>query len=335
MSGNKLDPESVSIIERRLEELKEVPARDPSQAARGLTRFLSEAATYRQAVSTRKEVRQRKWIFPIRKEKLAMNVLVTLILAASLIMGGGATVAAAQDDLPNQALYQLKLWTENASLAMNGDPQEQADLLMEMAQTRVQEMAALAEQGVTPPDQVRERLQQHLDQVIKLAAALDGPTRDQILLHLRDRLQTQDQIMEKLQLQANTDMEPLFTQTRQMLQTHLRLVDGSLADPQGFQSMMQNQSQNGQEEVAPEPNRQGEPGFHQNTTDEQPAVEPGTGNQNGYGPGNEPAGNQNQEQIQERNQDQNGGGGMGNESPGSPNPDSPGGGGNGGGGGNK
>ena len=111
-----------------------------------------------------------------------MNALVSLILAASLLLGGGATVAAAQDDLPNQSLYQLKLWTENAKMSMAGDPQEQATLLMNMAQTRVQEMAALAEQGITPPDQVRDRLQQHLHQALQLATETDAATREQVLL---------------------------------------------------------------------------------------------------------------------------------------------------------
>ena len=138
-----------------------------------------------------------------------MNALVSLILAASLLLGGGATVAAAQDDLPTQSLYQLKLWTENANLAMNNDPQEQADLLMTMAQTRVREMAALADMDLTPPDQIRERLEQHLNQVLMLAADMDEATRDQTLLQLRDQLQTQDRIMEQLQSHTDSGIDPI------------------------------------------------------------------------------------------------------------------------------
>jgi uncharacterized membrane protein YgcG len=267
-----------SNIEHRLEELKNVPPRNPLKAASGRALFLNEAAEYEQAVSPGKESRQSGWIFPIRKEKFAMNAVVSLILAVSLLLGGGATVAAAQDDLPNQSLYQLKLWTENAKMAMTGEPQEQATLLMNMAQTRVQEMAALAEQGIIPPDQVRARLETHLNQALHLAVDMDQATRDQILLQLRDRLQTQDRIMQQLQLHVDADIEPLLTQTRQMLQIRLQLVDEGLADPQGFQYMMQNQMQYGQdEEIVPEPNQQGEPGFHQNEDSGQPAEVPGNG----------------------------------------------------------
>ena len=320
-----------SSIESRLEELKDVPPRNPLQAASGRARFLNEAAEYEQAVSPGSQVRQSGWIFPIRKEKFAMNALVSLILAASLIFGGGATVAAAQDDLPNQSLYQIKLWTENAKLAMTGEPQEEATLLMNMAQTRVQEMAALAEMGITPPDQVRTRLETHLNQALKLAVDMDPALRDQTLLQLRDCLQTQDRIMEQLQLHVNTEIEPLLTQTRQMLQTRLQLVDEGLADPQGFQYMMQNQMQYGQdEEIVPEPNQQGEPGFHQNDESGKPAEAPGSGT------GNEAPGGPNPDVPQNGT----GGPGTGNKAPSGPNPDSPQGGqgdtgSGGGGGGNK
>jgi uncharacterized membrane protein YgcG len=287
---------SKSNIEHRLEELKDVPARNPLQAASGRTRFLNQAADYKQAVSPGKELRQSGWIFPIRKEKLTMNTVVSLILAAALLLGGGGTVAAAQDDLPNQSLYQLKLWTENAKMAMTGDPQEQATLLMNMAQTRIHEMAALVEQGITPPDQVRDRLQTHLHQALQIAADMDEATRERTLLQLRDCLQTQDQIMQQLQLHVDAETEPLLTRTRQMLQTQLHLVDEGLADPQGFQYMMENQLRYGQdEESEPGPYQQGEPGFHQNDESGKPEEIPGTGT------GNEAPGGPNPDAIQDGN----------------------------------
>jgi hypothetical protein len=307
-----------SKIEQRLEELKDVPPRNPLQAASGRSRFLSEAAEYQQAVSPGTQVRQSGWIFQIRKEKFTMNALVSLILAASLLLGGGATVAAAQDDLPNQSLYQLKLWTENAKMAMTGEPQEQANLLMNMAQTRVGEMVALAEMGITPPDQVREQLEQHLHQALMLAANMDEAARDQTLLQLRDRLQTQDRLMEQLQLHVNTETEPQLTRTRQMLQTQLQLVDQGLADPQGFQYMMNNQMRYGQdEEAVPEPNQQGEPGFHQNDQGGQAPVEPGSGNGNSQGNGT-PGG-----QNPDGPQNGNGGNGSGDNAPEGQNQDNP------------
>lgn len=322
MSNNNPPSMPISDLERRLEELKDVPVRSPLQASSARARFLHTAAEIRQAVSSEAQVRQSGWTFPIRKEKRSMNALVSLILAASLLLGGGATVAAAQDDLPTQPLYQLKLWTENATLAVNGNPQERANLLMTMAQTRVQEMAVLAEMEITPPAQLRERLEQHLNQVLKLAASMDEATRDQYLLQLRDQLQSQDRILERLQARTDSGIDPTLVQTRQMLQIQLRLVDEGLNDPQGFRYIIENQLQFGQDESGtPEPNRQGDPVFHQYDQSGKPFEEPGTGNgsQNGSGESNSSPGNQIPNQLQNGNGDSN----SHNDSPGDPNPDNP------------
>lgn len=246
-----------------------------------------------------------------------MNALVSLFLATALLLGGGATAVAAQDDLPNQPLYPVKLWTENTTLALTGNPQEQANLLMNMAQTRVEEMAALAEQGIAAPKQVGDRLQLQIQQTMMLAANMDDATLNQTLLQLREKLQTQDRLMEQLQKHATAETEPLLTQTRLMLQTHLQLVNEGVADPQGFRYLMTNQMQYGLDEnLTPGPNQQGEPGFHQNDQDEQPPAEAGNGDDNGQG--NDTPGGQNTENSQNGS----GGDGPGNEIHGDPDSDS-------------
>ncbi|MFL7870166.1 MAG: DUF5667 domain-containing protein [Anaerolineales bacterium] len=307
-------------IEERLEELKAVPSRNVGQAARGRANFLSEGAKYQQAVSPDTKVRQSGWIFLInRKEKFAMNALISLMLATALILGGGATAVAAQDDLPDQPLYPVKLWTENATLSMTGDPQLKANLLMQMSQTRVEEMTGLVDNGIPVPDQVQDRLQDQIQQTLMLAADMDDVALTQTLLQLRDQLQTQDRIMEQLQTHASLDTEPLLTQTRSMLQTRLQLVDEGLADPQGFRYAMANQMGYGQDEgVTPEPNQQGEPGFHQNEQGGQ-TVDPsgigaGNGASNGQNPDNSQKGNGGQNQGSPQNGNGSGSGGTSDNS---------------------
>jgi len=303
-------------IEQRLEELNYVPSRDPKQAARGRANFLDEAASYRQAVSPETYARQSGWIFPIRKEKLSMNALIAFVLATVMLLGGGATTVAAQDDLPTEPLYQLKLWTENAKLSLAGDPQEQAVLLMQMSQTRVEEMAGLIDDGIVPPIQVREHLEQHLHQALMLASNMDEPDMAQTLLQLHERLQTQERIMEQLQIHATTGTEPLLTQTRLMLQSRLMLVEEGLADPQGFRYIMMNQMQYGQDdEGTPEPNQQGEPGFHQNDQVEQPS----NGNENQNMNGQDEGTPGNPDNSQNQNSGNNSSGSQGDNSSGSGN----------------
>lgn len=285
-------------IETRLEEIKEIPPRNPQQAARGRSEFLNEAANYRQAVSVPQNVRLKGWTFLAnRKEKLKMNALVSLFLATALILGGSATAVAAQDDLPNQPLYPIKLWTENAKMALTGDPLGQANLLMQMSQTRVEEMAGLTESGIPTPAKVHEQLREQIQQTLRLAADMDDSDLTQTLLQLRERLRTQERIMAQLQTHIDTDFDPLLAQTRLMLQARLQLVDEGLADPEGFRHQLTNQKRYGQDENAtPEPNQQGEPGLHQNGQGGQQPAEPGNGN--GKNQGNDSSGGQNPDSSQ-------------------------------------
>ena len=79
-----------------------------------------------------------------------MNLIISTLVIAGLLFGGGATVAAAQNDLPNEPLYQIKLVSEDANVWLAHDPTMKIEMLMEQAQTRTEEMAALASAGMRP-----------------------------------------------------------------------------------------------------------------------------------------------------------------------------------------
>jgi len=232
MKNDNLDPRLADL----LDELKPVPARNPRAAARGKNKFLAEA------VSLSENRRHSGWttIFQ-QKEKLAMNLIVSTLVIVGLLFGGNATVAAAQDDLPTGALYQIKLLSEDAQLFFNTDPATEVDLLMQQAQTRTEEMAALNSLGVTPPAALTTRAQDRIDQALHVASTLDETEVTDTLLQIRDRLQTQDQLLSQLQDGTCADCEPILDQTRDMLRLQLNQVTDGLADPQGFVYRHQNQ----------------------------------------------------------------------------------------------
>ena len=252
-------------IRERLEEIKPVPARDARAAYRARMQFLAKA------VSASEEARHKGWSSIFRKERFAMNVMISILVIAGLLFGGGATVNAAQDDLPNEPLYSLKMWTEDLSLQARSDPEQKVDRLMELAQVRIHEMARLADAGQTVPDQTRLRLEQHIHQALQLCSTLDDNALDQALLQIRDRLQQQDRDMEQLQLHAPQDVQPVLAQTRTMLQQRLRLVDEGLVDHEMFRIAARTGFRYGQEE------------------DVTPPVQNGNGGQNGQ-PTSIPAG---------------------------------------------
>jgi hypothetical protein len=260
------DPQDFEkIVTQRLDEIKSVPPRDPKVASRGRAQFLG------QAVSAYELQRQkgRKSIF--RKERYAMNILLSVLVIAGLLFGGGAaTVSAAQDDLPNEPLYGLKTWTEDFTLQFQNDGEEKVNRLMELSQVRVQEMVQLSKNGETIPEEVPLRLEQHIQLALQNCVNMDNATMERALLQIRTNLQTQSQEMEQLQLHAQEQLQ-LLTQTRTMLQQRLQLVDEGLTDPVMFRAEVQN-------------------GYTYRLEDEfNPPVQDGNGQQNGQ-PSEEPGG---------------------------------------------
>lgn len=227
-----------------------------------------------------------------------MNVLLSMFVIAGLLFGGGATVSAAQDDLPNEPLYGLKTWTEDVGLQFQNNDEAKVSRLMELAQIRIQEMTRLVDAGQPIPDQVRLRLEQHIQQALQLCVNMDDPTFERTLLQIRDRLQDQVRDMEKLQLHTQDQLQlqtqdqlqlqtrdQLQTQIHTMLQQRLQLVDEGLQNRELFRNQVQNSFQYGQDDEFTPPAQNGD-GQQQNGKPD----EPGGPNLNPGGPNTEPGG---------------------------------------------
>lgn len=230
---DELDPRLASL----LEDLKPVPARDPQAASRARSRFLA------QAVSARSAARQSWWnIFP-QKENFTMKLIVTSIILIGLLFGGGATVAAAQDALPTDSLYQVKLASEEAQLAFTANPISRIELLMEQAQTRAEEMVTLTSQGLAPNEALTIRARESIQQALQLAASLDEGAMTAVLSRISTQLQAQEQLMTQAKTSACAECDPILQQTRDMLRTQLHAAEGGLNDPQAFRNGYRQQNQ--------------------------------------------------------------------------------------------
>lgn len=231
---DKLDPRLAAL----LDEIKPASARNPQAAARARSRFVA------QAVSASEERRHNWWttIFQ-QKEKFAMNMLMSALVILGLLFGGSATVSAAQDDLPNQPLYQLKLMSEDAKVWLASDPGLKIEMLMEQVQTRTEEMAALTLAGITPPAELTIRTQERIQQALHIASSLDDASMVVAMEQIRTHLQTQEQLMIRLQDGSCTECEPILQQTREMLHNQLGQIESDLIDPEAFRNQNQNQNQ--------------------------------------------------------------------------------------------
>jgi hypothetical protein len=231
------------IIEM-LESLPEPPRRDPRKAAWGKANFLVEARTRQEAVSSNPIRRLNQWIVTkpfigFRKERSTMKtVFVSILLALAIVLGGGgATAYAAQDSIPTDTLYPVKLFLEDAQYSLTTDPIEKVELLVTFANTRIAEIAALAEEGEEIPIEVTDDLQNELQAMLILAAGLDEANTTSVLLHIRDNLRTQDQLMTNATSGAPEGAATVLELARAVLQNQHRVAELGLDEPLQFRQM--------------------------------------------------------------------------------------------------
>jgi hypothetical protein len=79
---------------------------------------------------------------PVRRTPMML-----LALMLSLLLGAFGTVAASAQSLPGEALYPLKLATENTRLLFTTDPAQRRELAQAFDHNRVQEVYALLQRG--------------------------------------------------------------------------------------------------------------------------------------------------------------------------------------------
>ncbi len=310
---------SESIVQEWLDVLKDDPPPDPRVVARARAQFLA------QAVSADEFQSHNGWKSIFRKEQFAMNILVSIVVIAGLFAGGGMTVNASQNDLPGEPLYAVKTFSESVSLEFQNSPDAKVERLLELAQTRVQEMSRMVEAGQTPPDQVRQRLEQHLQQAFQVCSNMDDAALDRTLRQVRDQLQQQERDMERLQTHAGQAAQPILERTRMMLQERLQLANDGLRNHEMFRNAVRNGFHYGQTQTPPTsvPSTPAGPNGQQNgqaTPQNGPGPNgqqngqstPQAGPNNGNGPGPNPSvtpmQNQNQNQNQYQNQNESGSG---------------------------
>lgn len=80
---------------------------------------------------------------------LKLKPMFALILIAAVVLGGGGTVAASQNDLPGDALYKVKIASENITEALTFSPGSKAERKAEVAAKRVNELVALKKRDGT------------------------------------------------------------------------------------------------------------------------------------------------------------------------------------------
>jgi hypothetical protein len=130
--------------------IREPPDVKPSPTFKVKARvWLMDQIHGRQAVTKWSWPRYSSQVKPILYIKRFSTSMTSVILAIVLVLSalGAGTAYAAQDSLPGDTLYSIKLATEQAGMMLLRDDAARAERALSFADKRVGEMEALAEKG--------------------------------------------------------------------------------------------------------------------------------------------------------------------------------------------
>lgn len=126
--------------------IPEMPDVRPSTAFRIKARVqLMDEISLRQTVTKRRWSRYDSQLrpMPLKRRFSMVGVVIAIVLALSAAAGG--TAYASQGSLPGDTLYPVKLATEQVRMALPGDDAAKAERALGFAETRIEEIEALAE----------------------------------------------------------------------------------------------------------------------------------------------------------------------------------------------
>jgi hypothetical protein len=233
------------ILQNKLSLIESTPARNPEKAARGREDFMSHIKELqpRKAalIAAQQEARKpQKRIRGLRPSFSSVAAAITIALV--LLLGSTwGTVYAAQDSLPGDFLYSVKLAEENLRLTLTADPTAKINLLVAQTDRRVDEAVNLISQGQPVPESLPVRMETQLDEIFTLVANLDDAAMSQALSGIQIHLRDQDRDMTHAMAGLPEGVDPQLTRLQSMLQARQQLAATGIEEPNIFRHQFRNQ----------------------------------------------------------------------------------------------
>jgi hypothetical protein len=244
---HELDP----LLVESLKMLRAEISRDPQKAAAGRQAYLAQVKALtsekrnNQPVSRWPFLGLNGWIDTIRKtwtRKEQFKMLATIgtwIVIVSMLFGGtGATALAAQDSLPTDFLYPVKIFGEEMHLGFSHGPQARLELLSRYNERRIGEILVMLGEGQPLAEEWAARWQEQFIMALQASAQMDEPAMIRALEQTRLRLRLQEQRLQAAQANQLEGPKGAVERVRTQLHQQQRLVDGALDDPVTFRLRM-------------------------------------------------------------------------------------------------
>jgi len=229
---------------------KDVPEA-PGGLAVGREQMLAAAAQQRaRGVSATSTSTTRSWKMRLALSTRLIAVLLLVVLGTAAL--GSGVVWAAQDSLPGDLLYPVKLVTEDLRLALASAPANQVDLALQFVEERAGEVQALAAAGRPIPGGTVARMEGHIERALTQAAWAPDEETAGLLTQITARTRTQQQGLEQAQATAPQQTQARLERAVIACREGAEAAEHGLSDPQTFRWRYRYQH------GAPEPTREPE-----------------------------------------------------------------------------
>ena len=155
---DNMQPVDPKLIEK-IELMRSTPERDPQSVTQGRDRFLAELdgipvngsrspLAWLSGLTNRNFNQREENSMNTKSQKFAFSTIIAIIIVVVMLFGGAsATAYASQSALPGDALYPLKTSLEQTQVALARDAYSQAQIYMQFAQNRLDEIGDLLQEG--------------------------------------------------------------------------------------------------------------------------------------------------------------------------------------------
>jgi hypothetical protein len=236
--GDELD----KGLKEKLDLLQETPPRDPIKASQRRDEYLKQVKylQYGKPVfSIAGLLNSRAWKSLFSQRPSLVPFAAAVLLIFGLVFGSVGTVYAAQDSLPNDLLYSIKLTGENLRLAFTADTEDRISLLTSYADRRLQEATILDAQEQPIPVELATLMDGYINELISLTASLDENAVQEDPIAVSRTLRPQDRDQARTNPENDNQLE--LTQLREMTEACHRIASTGDGEFNQIQNKFQNQ----------------------------------------------------------------------------------------------
>ena len=240
------DDEIEDELKNKLNLIASTPERSLKNATKGREAFMNETKELhsRKAPLVAAQPANQGFLQSLFKKRPYFAPLaIALLIAIGLVFGGWGTVYAAQDSLPNNFMYPVKLAVENIRLSITVDSNAKIALLTSYTESRIYEAANLVSQGQQIPEELPDLVDEQLNELFALAATLDEESMEAALTGVQRHLRPRDQIQSMTNKMENLPegADPQLTRLLAMLEERYQMAQTGLETPHTFQQQYKHQ----------------------------------------------------------------------------------------------